>query len=77
MSSYLTLVVIVKQVHHISVCALTLDDAIMVLKAKHEVHLWQRSIEDGGEECHNERQILLKKQLCMDSTSGSCNGTKR
>lgn len=60
-SSYLTLVVTVHQVHHISVSALTLDDAIMVFNAKHEVHLWEGRIEDGGEECHNERLLLLKK----------------
>lgn len=74
--------VTVRQVHHISVSALTFNYNIMVFKAKHEVHFCEESIEDGGEECHSERLLLKKKEsleklFSMESTSGSCNGTKR
>lgn len=60
--------VTVQQVHHISVSALTLDNIIMVFKAKHEVHFCEGSIEDGGEECYSER-LLLKKRRAWESCS--------
>lgn len=82
MSSYLTIVVVVQQILLISVSALTLDNTLVLFNAKHDVHFWEESIEDGGEECRSERLLLkkresLEKLLCMKSTSGSRNGAKR
>lgn len=60
--------VIVQQVHHISVSSLTLDYTITVFKTKDEAHFCEGSNEDRGKECHSER-LLLKKRRAWRSCS--------
>lgn len=60
-SSYLTIVVIMQQVHHISVSALTLDYIIMVFKVKHEVHFRGGGIGDGESVSVRVKGCFLKK----------------
>lgn len=81
-SSYLTMVVIVQQVHHISVSALPIHYTIMVFKTKHRgTFLWGKHWGWKGTvsqwKAISQKKESLEKLFSMESTSGSCNGTKR
>lgn len=61
------MVVIVQQVHHISVSALPIHYTIMY-SISIGVHFCEGSIEDGGEQCHSER-LFLKNRRAWRSCS--------
>lgn len=81
LSSYLTMVVIVQQVHHISVSALPIHYNIMI-KTKHQgTFLWGKHWGWRGTvsqwKAISQKEESLEKLFSMESTSGSCTGTKR